>query len=197
MASLTSATVLVPTDLLPFMDKNRVYELLVDEGDTAVTIDDIDEHATALLLARAAWSKMIGACRRGDIYEGRELVDLANDTERGQALVSLVADLFWCSLQRRRRYTEGEPQAKDAACEEAEKQLENLQSGHRIFVLDGVSISDSNGDLTGGTYTNVKGEPTRLTTGSMGDDGDTTDPLNRLWRCTKPDQYGRYGGGWD
>lgn len=192
MPSLTSATVLLPSDLLPYSDRKRVLELLVDDGDPELDEEDIDDDATALRLARAAWSKMVGATRRGDIYEARELIDLANDAERGQMLVALVADLFWCMCQKRRRYTENEPQAKDPACEEAEKTLEALQSGHRIFVLDGVAISDADGNLTGDTYSNVKGPVTRLQTGEFGTTGSCTDPANRFWGCTRTraSQYG-------
>ena len=185
MPSLTSTTVLSPSDLVDYMDTNRVCELLVDEGEDAIVVADLDTNDRAIKIAQRAWYYMTMATRRGDIYLGRELIDLANDSARGQPLVELVANIFWCSLQKRRRYTKDEPQAQDPACEEAEKMLEMLRNGERIFVLDGVTTTNSAGTATG-TYENVKGPPTTLQVGALGSDGgNCASRLDRFFgRCT-------------
>lgn len=195
MPSLTEPTVLLPSDLIDYMDTGRAMELLTDdiEGVEPDAVADIDSNTRALKLARAAWAAMVMACRRGDIYDGRELVDLANDEVRGQSLVELVADLFWCRLQKRRRYVEGEPQAADPTCEQAEKQLELLQTGHRIFVLDGVTRTDSDGNALG-VYTNVKGPLTAMSVGQLGSDDTYSDPLDRYFGCTDWPRVSGSGG---
>jgi hypothetical protein len=121
------------------------------------------------------------------------LIDLANDQVRGQDLMELLADLFWCRLIKRRRYTEGEPQGKDAACESAEARLEQLRQGTRIFVLDGVRVTDDNGNLTGDTYDNVMGPPTTIDVGVIG--SDCYDPVSKFWGCTNPCRSDRRRGG--
>ncbi len=199
MPSLTAAATLDPSDLVDYVDGDRVMELLtngseITEGVEYEDVSEIDDNARAVKLTNAAWFKVMMACRRGDIYLGRELVDLANDAVRGQPLLQLVADLFWCSLIRRRRHVEGEPQAKDPSCEDAEKMLEMLQSGHRIFVLDGVTQTSAGG-VSIGTYGNELGPPTALSVGEMGSVATGVDPLNRFFGCTSwPRAYGAGGG---
>lgn len=186
MASLTSSTVLSPSDLLPILDKNRVFDLCVDEGETRPNSNNIDSNARALALAREAWYHMTMACRRGDIYEGRELIDLANDSVRGRPLIGLVARIWWGLLLEGRVYTEPEPQANDPRLKRAEEQLEQLRQGERIFVLDGVTQTDSDGASIG-TYANEKGEPTTLQVGQLGQ-SDCSTPDDRFWACTNPCQ---------
>lgn len=184
MASLTSARTLVPSDFINFLDGGRVCDLLIDEGEDAVVIDDIDSNERALDFADDAWGQVLMACQRGDVYSHRELVDYANDSIRGKPLRKLVAYIFWTSCLGRRGYTESEPQAADPKIKQSEGMLESLQSGHRIFVLENVAITDSDGVATGENYTNVKGVPTALQVGKLGNN--CYDPSDRFWGCTTP-----------
>lgn len=172
-----------PSQLLPFLDGARAMELLADDGETVSESTAIDGNSRAFALCQAAWTDMLGACTRGDIYRKRELIDLASDPFRGMVLIELIADLFWGKLIKRRRYVQGEPQAEEAGVERARQALDLLERGQRIFNLDGVAITDSSGVLTGATYINELGGPTRLHSGKFGA-RNSTDGLGRFWGCS-------------
>ncbi len=195
--STPAGIVIYPSMLTPYFDTRRAMQLLYDDGELAESADapsvnTIDGNSRAMALAQSAWYHVLMAARRGDIYTGRELIDLANDPVRGQDLLQVLADLFWCRLIKRRRYTEGEPQGKDGACEAAENALEQLRQGIRIFVLDGVAITDEDGTATGDTYTNVMGAPTALSVGQLG--SNCARPEDKFWACTDPCRTERRGG---
>lgn len=177
--------VLYPSQFGPYLDTNRVMELVHDAAD----LDDdeavpawttVDGNERAFFLTQAAWRLILQAARRGEVYGLQELTDYANDVVRGADLVQLAADLFWCQLIKRRRYTEGEPQGKDPACKTAEEKLELLRRGERIFDLYGVTDS-----VNGGTYGNPIGEATAISVGTFG----ATDQLKtarRMFGCDAP-----------
>lgn len=187
-AALAGVTI-YPSLFGPYIDTRRAMQLLYDDGELsddedAPTWTTIDGNNHAMALAQYAWMHLQGATRRGNIYGGRELIDLANDQVRGQDLIGLLADIFWCQLIKRRRYVENEPQGKDPSCERAEMMLEQLRQGVRIFVLDGVAVTDDSGASTGTTYTNVMGPPTAMVEGLFGSDPNCPDPARRFWGCT-------------
>jgi hypothetical protein len=184
-----------PSQLLPYLDTRRAMELLYDDGELdededAPDGDVIDGNERAFALCQAAWREVVMAATRGELYTLQQLTDLAADPVRGQDLVSLVADLFWRRLVRRRRYVKGEPQADDAAGEAADQLLEALRRGERIFNLEGVADS-----VNGGTYENELGERTALSVGRLGST-DLDHPEDRFWGCTNTDRSDpRYRGG--
>lgn len=187
MPSLTLPTVLNPSDLVDYLPTRRVMQLLydddeLDEGEDSPSVSTIDENDRAIKLARTAWYEVMTAVRRGNIYGKRELIDLANDEFRGGPLVELVASIFYCKLLKRRRYVSGEPQADEGNCEEANASLERLRAGERIFALEGVAITGTDGSLTGGLYENELGEPTTLSVGQFRPD--SCGRLRRFWGCT-------------
>lgn len=172
-SSESDGTVVYPSQLLPFVDGARVVELLYDDGELGDAEDvpaatTIDGNARAFALTQAAWRQVLQACRRGDIYRQRELIDLANDPVRGLDLIELVADLFWAKVVKRRRYVQGEPQAEDAGADRALAALDALQKGERIFDLTDVAVTGADGVATGAVYVNEIGQPTRLTVGRFG-----------------------------
>lgn len=198
MPSLTSATVLDPSDLVDYLDTKRTMSLLYDEGELdddeePASIDDIDDNSRAVTLARAAWSEVLAACRRGNIYLQRELVDLANDSARGQYLVELVADIFWCKLVKRRRYVQGDPQAEDPACQRAQEKLEMLRRGERIFVLDDVVSTDTGGGATG-VYSDSVSKAGAISVGTFGQTN-LRRPDNRFWGCVSNEFNDSLSGG--
>lgn len=198
MPSLTSATVLSPSDLVDYLDTKRAMELLFDDGDLnddeePPSVDDIDDNSRAVTLARAAWAEVVAACRRGNLYLGRELVDLANDAARGQYLVELVADIFWCKLVKRRRYVQGDPQAEDPACQRAQEKLELLRRGERIFVLDDVTATDTGGGATG-VYSDTVEKAGAISVGTFGQ-SNMCHPDNRFWACTTSEAHDTTLGG--
>lgn len=201
MASLTAAVPLSPSDLLPYIDGQRAVELCYSDREVGVSgfeypdEEDIDDIAKAVTACNSAWNRLVSACRKGEIYTARELVDLANDADRGAMLRELVSDLFWGTLIKRRRYVKGEPQGEEQSKETAETQLEQLESGHRIFVLDGVAVTDSSGTPTGQTYGNERSVRGAMSVG--GPDQTRRDPLDRFWGCTGQPERGDsgYSGG--
>lgn len=187
MPSLTSSTVLSPSDIVDYLPISRVMELLtedyeLDDDEDPPSVDTIDSNDRALMLVRWAWYSMKMACKRGDIYGERELVDLANDEVRGQPLRELIASLFWNKLIGRRRYVEGEPQGKDEYKKEADATLQLLREGERIFDLEDVTKTDSSGTSIG-TYINELGDATKLSVGTYGKSVGRR-PDDRFWACT-------------
>ena len=183
----TDGVVVYPSQLLPFFDTRRAIELLYDETELAddadaPSADTIDANARAFALCQASWREVLMACTRGKIYSLQELTDLANDAVRGYDLIELIADCFWCKLLKRRRYVSGEPQAKDATCEEAEARLQALREGERIFDLEGVIDSS-----TGTPRTNLLGDATAMSVGRFGST-DLLRPDRRYWACTDDDR---------
>lgn len=200
-----SGIVVYPSQLLPYFDNMRAMELLYDENElvdattgAAIDIpssDTIDGNARAHAIAARAWGTMKAAVRRGNVYRDRELIDLANDDIRGQMLIELLANIFWCSLLKRRRYVPEEPQGKDQACVDAEEALERLRRGDRIFVLDGVSVTDDDGNPTGDVYGNPLGDSTSMSYGFMGKDNSCRRADRRWWGCTNICKNKREGDG--
>lgn len=179
--SVTDGVVIYPSQLLPFFDTRRAMELLYDEGELAddeevPSGDSIDANARAFAIAQSAWRALLMAATRGKVYSLQELTDLANDPVRGYDLIELVANIFWCRLIKRRRYTKGEPQNEESACQEAEEKLEMLRRAERIFNLEGVVDS-----TTGTARTNLLGAATAMSVGTVGGRCHATD---RFWACT-------------
>lgn len=191
----TDGTVVYPSQLLPYFDNSRAMEMLFDSGELAVgtetpSSNTIDGNARAFALTQSAWRAVIEAVTRGKLYSIQELTDYANDPIRGADLIELVANIFWCKLVKRRRYVKGEPQQEEAACEEAEKKLEALRHGERIFNLEGIA------DSTSGTVrTNLVGETTHLSVGKLGDT-DVQDTTRRFWADTPPRRRTWRRGDW-
>ena len=178
----TSGVVVYPSQLLPFVDGGRAMQLLYDDGDLDDDEDPaaattIDGNVNAFNLCQAAWREVVQACARGKIYTITELTDYANDAVRGLDLIQLVADIFWCKLIRRRRYTPEDPQAQASECQEAQEKLQALRTGERIFDLTGVTASD------GSTYGSEVAEAGAISVGRLG--GQRCDnSADRFWACT-------------
>lgn len=193
-----------PSQLGPYVDTVRAVELLYDDAELQdddgnetdpPPFEEIDSNERAFNLTQAAWRDILRACRRGNIYQHRELIDLANDPVRGQDLIELVADLFWFKLVKRRRHPKGEPQNDPEGRERVEAVLEQLRQGERIFDLTGVAVTDEDGNLTGAVYENELGTATAMTRGRFG----ATDRVGRdrrFWGCVNDDQNdpGNQGG---
>ena len=186
MPSRTLPTILNPSDLTDYLPTRRVMEYLydedeLDEGEDPPAVSTIDDNDRAVKFARAAYRDVLSACQRGDVYLKRELIDLANDEYRSGPLVELVAALFWCKLLSRRRYVKGEPQAEEQTCKDAWAKLDLLRKGELIFPMEDVPVSSSAGVLTGEVYTNVMGEPTKMSTGLFRVQG--CDRAKAFWGC--------------
>ncbi len=180
-----AGAVLAPSQFGPYVDRKRSMELLYDDGE----LDDdeavpawatVDGNETAFMLAQAAWRDILEAARRGEVYSLQELTDYANDLVRGADLIKLAAGLFWGSLIERRRYTKGEPQGEDPAYEKAQRRLQELRLGERIFDLEGVANS------SGGSYTNELGVASAISVGTFGAT-DQCKTARRLWGCDAAD----------
>lgn len=193
-----------PSQLGSYLDTKRFVELMYDDGElldddgnetAPPAFDEIDSNQRAFDLTQAAWRDILRAARRGNIYEHRELIDLANDPVRGQDLIEFVADLTWIKANKRRRFPKGEPQNDPEGGERIEAMLEQLRQGERIFDLTGVAVTDSSGALTGAVYENPRGDATAMTTGRFGAT-DRDAPDNRFWGCTNTDRNDpNYRGG--
>ncbi len=180
--------VLYPSQFGPFVDTKRAMSLLHDEDD----LDDdeavpawatVDGNERAFYLANAAWREIVQACARGKIYTVAELTDYANDPVRGLDLVNLAADIFWCRLVRRRRYTPGDPQEQASECKEAQERLQMLRQGERIFDLTGVTNS-----TTGGVYGSEVAEAGAISVGRLG--GQRCEHgARRFWGCMGDDAH--------
>jgi hypothetical protein len=169
----TDGIVVYPSQFLPYIDGARAVELCFDEGTIAVGTaypdpSQIDGLDNARAIADGAWYEVLTACSRGEIYQGRELIDLANDPSRGQVLIKLLANLFWADLIGRRRYAQGEPQAEDVGYKRAQETLEQLRLGERVFDLTGVVQTDASGVPTGSVYGNPVGEASHMSSGRLG-----------------------------
>lgn len=146
-----------PSDLIPYFDASRFAECLVDSKEPVPYGPTLlDANVRAIQLVRAAEGRICQATRVKNQYSLQQLRDLVLDAQTGgvmgQQLMWLIADVAWCATVGRKRYSADSPQAKDPACESAEKYLEMLQSGEKIFVLDGVPVHDGDGNLTGDVY---------------------------------------------
>jgi len=148
----------LPSDLFPYWDVERAAELVTD-GTAAVPSADaagLNASTKMVNLVRAAEGKVVKACREKSLYSLQQLRDLVyheqTDSSNGQQILSLIGNLVWCHLNQRKRYSADSPQGKDPACAESKDDLDRLRRGERIFVLEGVAVRDSSGNLTGQLY---------------------------------------------
>jgi hypothetical protein len=99
----------------------------------------------------------------------------------GGQLMQLIADVVWCQLVKRRRFTKDSPQGQDPSCERSEELLTKLRNGERIFVLDGVVIR--NGTTNTGTwYGSEVSEAGLMHAGSL-NTGSGIDCAPNFWGC--------------
>ena len=141
-----------PSFCTPYFDWRRFAELLCDGKDVPVQHEaSLDQNVRALELTRAAYTDLLMAVRRGNKYTKKEIEDLIVDytleeegAQLGQQVISLVADLLWIRAITRKRYVKDNPQGADPAIERTDDLMDKLRRGERIFVLEGVHITDDN-----------------------------------------------------
>lgn len=150
-----------PQDIIPFVDINRFAELLVD-GKTEVaakTSTDLNANVKAVAQVQAAENDIVEAVRTKQYYTLQQLRDLVRNYQlggvggfvAGTQIITLIADLAWTHALQRKRYAEGTPQADDPSVKRGQALLEQLKTGSRIFILEGVQQTDGAGNVIG-TY---------------------------------------------
>lgn len=144
-----------PTDYDPYFDIRRFAELLVDEKESVPATAALDANRRAVAIVRAAESEVVRACRTKDNYSIQQLRDLVrnyrNGGVMGDQLLNLIAELVWSAAIRRKRFASGTPQGDDPSWKFVSERLTQLESGERIFVLEGVEETNGSGTVLG-TY---------------------------------------------
>lgn len=150
-----------PSNLINYFDFYRFAELLIDGKETAsATPAALDVNPRAVAVVASAEIDVLNAVRQKQLYSLIVLQDLVRDYQLGgtppagtygQQLVSIIADLAWKHAIKRKRYPEGTPQGDDPAAKISNEQLELLQKGNRIFVIEGMVQTDGMGNVIG-TY---------------------------------------------
>lgn len=178
------------SDLTPYFDWKRFAQLLCDVNTDipAGSETALDTNLRALALIKTAYSDLLMAVLEGEQYSKKEIEDLvwaflAKSTNEylGRQVISIVADLLWMRAVQRKRYTAETPQGKDPTIERAENALEMLKKGLRIFVMEGVFITDDKGVATLDTYGNEK----PVAGHAVGGDGSLLNDgyPSKLWGC--------------
>lgn len=148
-----------PADIVPFVDINRFAELLVD-GKTQVaakTSTDLNASPFAIAQVQAAENDIVEAVRTKQYYTLQQLRDLVRNYQlggvggfvAGTQIITLIADLAWTHALQRKRYAEGTPQADDPSVKRGQDLLQQLKTGSRIFILEGVQQTDGLGNVIG------------------------------------------------
>jgi hypothetical protein len=114
-----------PEDLIHFHDEMVVSDLLSDSGEPIV---DLANHPGLLALLRAAAGRVEAACSVANLYQPKELAQLAGNSEA--LLKEIECDLAMIRLLRRRP---GKYEAIQAQVKDAEDYLDRLRKGERIF----------------------------------------------------------------
>ncbi len=150
--------VIVPSDLAPYLDWYKFGTLLCTRTTDKPpnTLAELDANALAKELVRSAYNEILQAVLKGEKYSLDQIKDLVLDfiaskesrpsANLGQQIVTLVADLAWAAAVRRKRYVKESPQGVDPSVEKSKEDLDRLRRGERIFILDGVDVTDSTGN---------------------------------------------------
>lgn len=169
---------------------------------------EVDANKRAVSLVRSAEGLICDAARRGEAYSLQELRDLVRNFQlaqtppMGEQLMSLIAELTWAGAIRRKRYASGTPQGDDPAQELANARLAELLAGTKIFVLEGVEMTDGAGNVIGHYGTEIPqaghmssgqicssvGRPTRLW-------GVNNHAVNNVGQTCNGDEFGAGRGG--
>lgn len=191
---------LKPSDLIPWWDFNRFADLLVD-GQEVVPPDalTLDANTRAKIAVANAQTDVLEALRTKQQYSLQTLKDMIRDYQLGgnygYQLMQVIADCAWMHAQERKRYASGTPQAEDPTRKRAEDELAALKSGSRIFILEGMQMTDGNNNVIG-VYTDVKSTVGLVSGHTLR--SDVGRPLH-LWGTSHHEPRGWFGSGddWD
>jgi hypothetical protein len=147
----------VPSNLISFFDFNRFAEYLVDNTEVpSANTAALDTNARAIAIVQAAEGDVVTACRTKQLYTLQVLRDLVRDyqvhttlSKFGNQILSLIADLAWGRACLRKRYAKDTPQGQDPGLDLGKDRLELLKSGSRIFVIEGMEMTDGAGNVIG------------------------------------------------
>lgn len=143
--------VIKPSHVATYFDWKRFAQLTcVQQADIPPSnLAALDANPRALEWVRAAYTDLLMAVAKGEKYSIKEIEDLVVDflladegKYRGQQVISLVADLTWKRAVISKRYVKDSPQSEDYAIKSTEEDLARLRTGERIFVLEGINVTD-------------------------------------------------------